>query len=55
MAAQKEAKPACSSACCEKSKAEVKKSTRKCCVAAERAGKVCTKCNPAEQNTAKKK
>ena len=34
--------------CCQKAKAEKKECTHKCCVAAQRAGKVCEKCNPSK-------
>lgn len=39
--------------CCEKAAAEGKECTRKCCVAAHRAGRSCEKCNPGKEDLKK--
>jgi hypothetical protein len=41
--------------CCEKAAVEKKECSNKCCIAAHKAGKSCTKCNPNKEDLKLKK
>jgi len=40
--------------CCQESKAKGKECTHKCCIAAHKKGESCTRCNPHNEDLAKK-
>jgi hypothetical protein len=48
-------KPAKKLTCCEKAAAANKECSNKCCIAAHKAGKSCTKCNPNQEDLKVKK
>jgi hypothetical protein len=50
-----DAKPAKKLTCCEQAAANNKDCANKCCIAAHKAGKSCTKCNPNQEDLKVKK